>query len=212
VSSERVGNDYQPAGYMQFTAGPGLRITMRLLGALTWPITLPLALLSRLSDVVFRSCSEFLALFPYFPGVFLRYEFYRFALRGCGSNVLFESGCIFIYRDCVVGSDVLIGRNTIIHHCDIGNYVLIGEGCTLLSGSRQHSTVRTGVPMAHQGGWKKRISIGDDCWIGSQSVIMENVAGGCVVAAGSVVTKEFEEFSIIGGVPAGVIAERPAAK
>ncbi|HSD74322.1 MAG TPA: hypothetical protein VLB75_06100, partial [Steroidobacteraceae bacterium] len=185
--ADHVTAAYSEARYLQFSAGPGVRATLAILGVLMWPIAVPLALLSRLSDVIFRSSSELLAFVPYFPGVILRYEFYRFALRGCGRNVLIESGVVFTCRDVVVGSDVLIGRYSIVHHCDIGDHTLIGERCTLLSGSRQHRYVRIDVPMSQQGGEKRRIALAGDCWIGSHAVVMNDVGRGAVVAAGAVV-------------------------
>jgi len=200
--------EYTEVRYLQFTAGRSTRTTMAVLGILSWPLTLPLALLSRLSDLIFRTCSETLALVPYFPGVILRYEFYRFALRQCGRNVLIESGAVFIYRDISIGNDVLVGRYSIVHYCDIGNYVLIGERCTLLSGSRQHGTARGEKPMALQGGQRRRIVIEDDCWIGSHAVVMDDVKRGAVVAAGAVVTQAVEPYTIVGGVPARVIGRR----
>lgn len=199
---------YVEATYLQFTAGRAVRIAMRAVGMALWPIALPLAALSRLSDIVFRTCSELLALVPYFPGVILRYEFYRFALRRCGRNVLIESGTIFIYRDIEIGDHVLIGRGCIVHHCDIGDYTLIGERCTLLSGSRQHRFERTDVPMALQGGLKRRIRLAGDCWLGSHSVVMSDVGRGSIVAAGAVVTNPVAEYTIVGGVPARVIGHR----
>lgn len=209
--ADRVPADrYVEAGYLQFTSAR-LRFVMRALGVLTWPIAIPLALLSRASDLIFRTCSELLAFAPYFPGVILRYEFYRFALRRCGSNVLFETGAILIYRDVEIGSDVLIGRYTIVHHCDIGDDVLIGERCTLLSGSRQHRFERADVPMTRQGGQKRRITIAGDNWIGSHAVVMNDLARGSIVAAGAVVTDPVEAGAIVGGVPARPIGRRATA-
>ena len=208
MPTRTVSSEYEEADYLQFTAGPGVRIAMRAIGILFWPLVLPLALLSRVSDVVFRTCSEFFALVPYFPGVMIRYEFYRFSLTGCGSNVLVESGAVFIYRDIEIGSNVLIGRQSIIHHCDIGDYVLIGERCTLLSGSRQHRYGDLAVPMALQGGEKRRIALASDCWIGSHAVVMDDVAGGAIVAAGAVVTKPVAARTIVAGIPAKVVGHR----
>jgi acetyltransferase-like isoleucine patch superfamily enzyme len=199
---------YSEVHYLQFSGGPGVRLTIAVLGILMWPIALPLALLSRLSDIIFRSCAELLALVPYFPGIILRFEFYRFALRGCGRNVVIESGAIFVYRDVVVGSDVLIGRYSIVHHCDIGDHTLIGERCTFLSGSRQHRFARVDVPMSQQGGEKRRIALAGDCWIGSHAVIMNDVGRGAVVAAGAVVKDPVAPFTVVGGVPAKELAKR----
>lgn len=200
---------YREIQYLQFQPSSAVRLVMAILGVLSWPLTIPLALLSRLSDVIFRSCSELLALMPYFPGVIVRYEFYRFALRSCGRNVIVESGAVLLERDIRIGNGVLIGRFSIVHHCDIGDYVLIGERCTFLSGSRQHRYERRDVPMALQGGQKRRISIGSDVWIGSHSVVMDDVAEGAIVAAGAVVNRAVPAFGIVGGVPARVLGERP---
>ena len=52
--------------------------------------------------------------------------------------------------------------------------------------------------------------IGDDVWIGKHSVIMTGVkiGNGAIVAAGSVVTKDVEPYTIVGGVPAKFIKMR----
>ncbi len=199
-----------PVEYRQFAPSRGLQIAMAFLGVLTWPLAIPLALVSRLSDVIFRSCSELLSLIPYFPGVIVRYEFYRFALAACGRNVITEFGAVFVYRDVSVGSNVLIGRYTIVHHCDIGDYALIGERCTFLSGARQHSFDAAGTPMALQGGHKRRISIGRDVWIGSHAVLMDDVEDGSIVAAGSIVNKRVQARTVVAGVPARPIGSRDA--
>lgn len=54
------------------------------------------------------------------------------------------------------------------------------------------------------------ISIGDNCWIGLNAVILPGtkIGHGCVVAAGAIVRGEFPDFSIIGGVPAKIIGTR----
>jgi len=56
----------------------------------------------------------------------------------------------------------------------------------------------------------KKISIGDDVWIG-QNVIIKggvHIGTGAIVAAGSLVTKNVPKFSIVGGVPAKEIRAR----
>ena len=209
MASEDINSsDYVDVQYLQFAKRGPLAIVQSAIGVLFWPLLWPLAMLSRVSDILFRSLSEFFAMIPYFPGVIIRYEFYRFALRRCGRNVIFEFGSMFVYADIEIGNNVLIGRYCIVHHCNIGNDVLIGERCTFLSGVRQHYFARTDVPMTQQGGAKKRITVGDDCWIGSHSIVMEDVADGCVLGAGSVLTQAIEAYSIAVGSPARVIRNR----
>lgn len=56
----------------------------------------------------------------------------------------------------------------------------------------------------------KRVSIGNDVWIGSRVIIKGgvNVGDGAVIAAGAVVTKDVPPYAIVGGVPAKLIRFR----
>jgi acetyltransferase-like isoleucine patch superfamily enzyme len=51
---------------------------------------------------------------------------------------------------------------------------------------------------------KGDIRIGNDVWIGAKATIMSgvNIGHGSIVAAGSLVTKDVEPYSIVGGNPA----------
>jgi acetyltransferase-like isoleucine patch superfamily enzyme len=199
---------YSDVDYRQFKQGGIIKVIQLVVGVLIWPFIWPLAMLSKISDDIFRSFSELFSLIPFLFGVIIRQEFCRFALKGCGKNVVIDFGTVFIYRNVSIGDNVLIGRYNVIHHCDFGNYVLVAEGCSFLSGSRYHNYSRTDIPMALQGGKKKRIRIGDDCWIGARAVIMEDVAKGAIVAAGSVVTKPIPAYTVVAGNPAKAIKRR----
>jgi acetyltransferase-like isoleucine patch superfamily enzyme len=206
--SSPTGADYSEIHYQQFQPTPAMRRAMSVAAAVVTPVAWCLALVARPSDTVFRSLSEALSLVPYALGVVLRAEFYRRALRRCGRNLVVEFGAVFIYRDVSVGDNVLIGRYSIVHHCDIGDYALIGERCTFLSGSRQHRFERTDLPMALQGGQRRRITVARDCWIGSHAVVMDDIGEGSVVAAAAVVTAPVEPRAIVAGNPAKVLRWR----
>ncbi|MGH7466335.1 MAG: hypothetical protein ACREK1_14225, partial [Longimicrobiales bacterium] len=126
---ERIeGDRYYDIQYHQFTQSRALRVAMSIAGVLSWPIVLPLALLSRFSDFIFVTCSQMLSLAPYLIGTIVRYEFYRFTLTRCGRNVMIGFGTVLLYRDIEIGDNVLIGMYNTIHYCDFGSYVLTAEG------------------------------------------------------------------------------------
>jgi maltose O-acetyltransferase len=54
---------------------------------------------------------------------------------------------------------------------------------------------------------RKPITVHDKCWIGVRAVILGGVTlgEGAVVAAGAVVTKDVEPYTLVGGVPAKLI-------
>lgn len=197
-----VTDHYSRVWYRQFSQPRLLRIVTRAFGVLTWPITVPMALVSRLSDFIFVTCSQALSLVPYLVGTIVRYEFYKWSLASCGTNVVIGFGTVLYYRDISVGNNVLIGMYNTVHYCDFGDYVLVADGCRLLSGPRYHHHGRTDLPMAMQGGELRRIRLGRDTWIGANAVVMADVREGAVVGAGSVVTSMVEPYSIVAGVPA----------
>jgi virginiamycin A acetyltransferase len=56
----------------------------------------------------------------------------------------------------------------------------------------------------------KKVIIGNDVWIGTKSLILPStkIGDGAIIAAGSVITKDVEPYSIVGGVPAKLIRYR----
>jgi acetyltransferase-like isoleucine patch superfamily enzyme len=89
-----------------------------------------------------------------------------------------------------------------------GDNVLVGPGVKMFSGN--HGTSLNGIPMVYQERKEADIRIGNDVWIGANSVITSGVeiGNGAIIAAGSVVTKNVPSNSIVGGVPAKVIKKR----
>ncbi len=63
------------------------------------------------------------------------------------------------------------------------------------------------IPIIDQGITAQGIEIEDDVWIGSGAIITDGVhiGKGSVIAAGSVVTKDVAEHTIVAGVPAKLI-------
>lgn len=90
-----------------------------------------------------------------------------------------------------------------------GDNVLVGPGVQFHA--TNHGYALGAGPMTYQERVEKDIVIGNDVWIGGNSVVTAGVhlADGIIVAAGSVVTKSFDEKNIIvGGIPAKKISIR----
>lgn len=88
---------------------------------------------------------------------------------------------------------------------EIGNDCIIGQYFSCHPENHNHEI--DSMPFRLQGVTRRGIIIGRNCWIGSKVTILDGVAVGdnCVIAAGSVVTKNMPSDSIIGGVPAKIL-------
>jgi acetyltransferase-like isoleucine patch superfamily enzyme len=119
-----------------------------------------------------------------------------------------------------IGNYFYIGhRSTIQTDCIIGNYVMFGNNVAIV-GKYDHNFQEVGKPIRLASqirnityNWKGKnliTTIGDDVWIGYGSIIMSGVTigNGCIVAAGSIVTKDLEPYFIYAGVPAKIIRKR----
>ena len=141
------------------------------------------------------------------------------AFKQCGKSVRVGRGCKFSGIDNIsVGNNVVLGENTRIlttkAQVVLGNDVVFGPDVMLVSGDHRidvldkHIIYVTDAEKLPEN--DQDIVIEDDCWIGARVIILKGVTigKGSVVAAGSVCTKSCEPYSIIGGVPAKVIAKR----
>jgi uncharacterized protein (TIRG00374 family) len=86
----------------------------------------------------------------------------------------------------------------------IGDHVRIGPNCNLLG--EDHQFDRRDIPVHKQPRKPSGLVIGDDVFIGGNSVVLAGIRVGCgaVIGAGSVVTGDVPEYAVVVGNPAQV--------
>lgn len=126
----------------------------------------------------------------------------------CGENIKVESAVL-------LSPSIEIGDNTEINefcriraNVKLGKDILIAPGVQFLSINHGYENIN--VPMREQKNNEGFIIIEDDVWIGTNTIILQNVTVGAhsIIAAGAIVTKDVPAYSIVGGVPAKFIKSR----
>ena len=133
-------------------------------------------------------------------------------LAGSKRFLRLNKNCTFtVKRNVSVGDNVFINSQCYFEAMApivIGNNVLLGYGTALLT--TNHNFKKPKLLIREQGIASKAITIQDDVWIGARATILPGVTigQGSVIAAGAVVTKNVEPYSIVGGIPARFIKKR----
>ena len=93
---------------------------------------------------------------------------------------------------------------------DIGRCTIIAPHCTILTVNHNYNENSIEYLPFDNINITKKVVIEDYCWIGRNVMILPGVTIGkaSIVAAGSVVTKDIEPYSIVGGNPAKLIKTR----
>lgn len=129
-------------------------------------------------------------------------------------NVNLSYGCILSAwgGQIIINDNVFIGPYVVIYghgSVEIGNNTLISMGCKILSSN--HTIPPQGHNIRDYPDMLLKTKIGNDVWIGANTVILGGVTigDGSVIGAGSIVTKDIPSNVIAVGNPAKVLKERP---
>ena len=116
-----------------------------------------------------------------------------------------NDGCLTIGDNVSINTNVQLGAAQGEIH--IGNNVLIGPNVVLRAADHGQSLESSPRRQPHERG---KIIVEDDVWIAANVVVTKDVTlgKGCIVAAGSVVTKDVLPLQIVAGVPATLIGAR----
>ena len=141
------------------------------------------------------------------PFSFIRMFFYELAgIKVGSSSVINMKARIYDPSGITIGEDSIIGEGAVLDgraNLHIGNHVDIATD-VMIYNSEHDINSETFAPISAP------VIIEDYVFIGPRVIILPGVTikKGAIVGAGAVVTKDVEELSIVGGVPAKVIGER----
>ena len=134
-----------------------------------------------------------------------------------GSNSEASAGCCFIAD----GGQIQVGDRVKFNHnvhlnASVGGDIKVGDDCLIGPGvvlrSASHNFDDLNIAINQQGHSAADIILANNVWLAANVVVLPGVelGSGCVVAAGSVVTKSFPENSVIAGVPGKRVRSRGA--
>nr|MBQ5604514.1 hypothetical protein [Bacteroidales bacterium] len=126
------------------------------------------------------------------------------------SKTSYFCGPFNISSDLITEDYTYIGPNCRIYpRTRINKFTILANDVSIIGGDHRFDVV--GLPIYFTGrDVQEATIIGSDCWIGAHVIIKRgvNISDGCVIAMGSVVTKDTEPYGIYAGVPAKRIGER----
>lgn len=156
-----------------------------------------------------------LAFFDIFPLLVIRNLIIRLLFNG-KSGLLVGKNCLFTRPHLIFGNNLTLGKDVKMHHdieidfsggVEVQDNVWISQNVII----ETHEHVISDKPKNQ---WKIKTSplkIGNDSWIGANVIILKTVneiGQGAIIAAGSVVTKDVPNYTIVGGIPAKKIGMR----
>lgn len=152
---------------------------------------------------------------PFFLGRNLRGFLCRIIFRKCSNTINVKQWAYFgLGNDIEIGFNSDIGMGAKIYGVGgggklyIGKNVMMAPEVTILTLS--HNYHKKDIPIIKQGSTANEVIINDNVWIGYRAIILPGVTigKGSVIAAGAVVTKDVQENTVVGGVPAKFIKYR----
>lgn len=135
-------------------------------------------------------------------------------LKKAAKELLGKSDKAFINPPfyCDYGTHIEVGKNFFANYnCTILDVakVKIGDNCQMAPNVSIYTAGHPIHPVSRNSGYEygKEVTIGDNVWIGGNSVICPGITIGdhVVIGAGSVVTKDIPDWSVAAGNPCKVI-------
>ena len=133
-----------------------------------------------------------------------------------GDDSFVDKSCSGFLNNVSIGSNSSIGEKCYFNcsnaRVKIGNHCIVANEVMFITGNHKIDEVGKYISenIKKNNELDLDIIIEDDVWIGARAIILKGVTlgEGSIIGAGSVVTKNVEPFSIVGGNPAKFIKYR----
>ncbi len=191
--------------------------------------------INKIRKLLFQVYIEILKSIPTEIGVRVRYLAYKPLFKKTDGFFRIDSGVTILgFENIELGKDISFMKNSYVYANDGGSIligdnfgmntnsqlgasfgkIVIGNDCQIAPNcvlrASNHTFENPDIPFRLQGHTYGEIIIEDDVWIASNCVVTANTKIGrsSIIGASSVVTKDVEAYSIMGGVPAKLIRKR----
>ena len=129
----------------------------------------------------------------------------RWSWIGHGTKIRVHEG------ECELGAKSVMGQECTIssfQHVSIGRECIIADRVMLID--FDHGVTEVERPIRAQGIYKRDVRVGSNCWIGYGACILRGATIGdnCVIGSNTVVTKDIPANAVVAGAPAKVLRMR----
>ena len=161
--------------------------------------------------------------FIYYSLTFTKSKFHLLSIfrkSNFGAYTIVSSNCEIV--NTFIDKFTYVSKNTTILNSDIGKFCSIASGVKINLPNHPIDFIST-HPIFYSKNYNKynkisnskfiesyRVDIGNDVWIGENSIILSGVkiGNGAIIAAGAVVNRDVPDYAVVGGVPAKLIKYR----
>jgi acetyltransferase-like isoleucine patch superfamily enzyme len=133
----------------------------------------------------------------------------RWSWLGHGTKIRVHEGEVSIGAKTVMGQECTISA---FQHVSIGRECVIADRVMLID--FDHGVVEVERPIRDQGIYKRDVRVGHNVWVGYGACFLRGTTVGdnCVVGTSTVITKDVPANAVVAGVPARIVRRRDAPR
>jgi len=133
----------------------------------------------------------------------------RWSWLGQGCKIRAHEGRVTVGAKSVLGQECTISA---YQHVSIGRECIVADRVMLID--FDHGVVEVERPIRQQGIYKRDVRVGHNVWVGYGACLLRGVTVGnnCVIGTNSVVNKDVPDDAVVAGIPARVLRMRDTPK